>query len=251
MTKPRERRYLIEVPVEVGVGRAKTSATTHDVGAKGLFVRGAIVGPVRALVTLDLELPFGLGDVSVHGMIVHTVPATTNGAPCAVPGMGIALYGLDGPARDLWARFIDEARAQATVLEVKPLVAVRASRSPPRALIARHADVRAVLEVRAPLLRDLVEMYTRDLVQGTILLQTDYALGRGEGFVLCIVHPGRGDSLSVPCRVTRVIDDPTMRGVEADVLDLDDNARALFWEFIGVEVAQLEREEVIVVQESG
>lgn len=212
-----------------------------------MFVCSEWVGPLRQLVTLDMTLPFELGHLFGHGMVVHVVPA---GAGVVVPGMGIALYGLDGRRRDTWAEFISRVRATTPELPAKSLVATAVEVAVPIALQQYYETIEVVLEVRVDQIAELVAIYERDLAQGSLSLQTQHALAVGAQFVLRIIHPRRRDSLSVPCRVMRRIDDGSLRGIEAEFLDLDDRARALFWEFVDVELAEFDEHSVPLVDES-
>lgn len=242
----RERRYPVEITVELNLGRRRVRTVTDNVGANGLFARTDVAGQLRQLLSLSLDLPFGFGRLRAHGMVVHVVPPRAVGA---TPGMGIVLYGLDDARRDQWARFVATLQRQVAEVPSRAFAASIVDIPPPAPIRRRYESFAVVLEVRAALVQELVTMYTRDLARGSLLLQTPGAFVVGDGLVLRIVHPRRGDTLSVPCVVRRVVDDPSMRGIEVEFLDLDDGARALFWEFVGAQVDELEQLEVILVDE--
>lgn len=228
------------------MGRTHLEAVTHNVSRSGLFVRCDVTGTLRQLVLLETDLPFGLGALEAHGMVVHVVPPGVGGAP----GMGLALYGLDHVRRKQWDSFIDEVQRRVPQSRSSALVAYRVDAAPPEPIRRRFERFDVVLEVQVELVDELVTMYTRDISRGGMLLQTEFPLRVDDGFVLRVVHPRTRDSLNVPCVVRRVVDDLGFRGVGVEFLDLDDQARAIFWAFIGAEIDTLDDDEVIIVDES-
>lgn len=243
----RDRRYSIQLGVELGLGRKMLSVFTDNVGPRGLFVRSDICGQLRQLVELRVELAFAMGTLDAHGMIAHVVPPGTVGS---VPGMGIAFYGLDTIRRAQWGAFIDAVRERVPRTRSRALVAYPTEDRPPEPIRRRFERFRLVLEVQVMLLDELVTMYTRDISRGGMLLQTDCNLEAGDGIVLRIRHPRNGDTLSVPCEVRRVVDEPDFRGVGVEFLDLDDEARSIFWAFIGAEVESVDDIDVVFIDES-
>ena len=243
----RDRRYAIRLAVELGLGRRTLSVITDNVGPRGLFVRSDICGPLRQLVELRIDLAFSMGRLEAHGMIAHVVPPGTAGS---VPGMGIALYGLDAARRERWSSFIDTVRRRVPRMRSRALIAYPTQDRPPEPIRRRFERFRLVLEVQVMLIDELVTMYARDISRGGMLLQTDCTLEVGDGIVLRIVHPRNRDTLSVPCEVRRVVSEPDFHGVGVEFLDLDDEARSIFWAFIGAEVEALESEDVVLIDES-
>ena len=241
----RDRRFAIQIAVDVGIGRRTVSALTDNVGANGLFVRSDVAGELRQLITMDLHLGFSMGTLRTHGMIVHVVsPGGTR-----VPGMGVALYGLDDVRRDRWAAFVRAARKHAPEVPAKALLAYRVDRRPPEPIRRRYERFEVVLELQVQLVEELVTMYTHDISRGGMLLRTDCDIEPGDGLVLRIVHPRRHDTLSIPCVVRRRVVDEGMRGIGVEFLDLDDETRAMFWEFVGAEIEEVDGGPVVLIED--
>ena len=107
----RERRYPVSIAVELEVGGRTLSLLTENVALNGMFVRSDILGELGEQVTARATLGFNLGVVEMEGLIAHVVPPRSG--IHRIPGMGIALFGLDGEVREAWDRFIGECDAQA------------------------------------------------------------------------------------------------------------------------------------------
>jgi Tfp pilus assembly protein PilZ len=221
----REPRFRLQIPVQLRLARQVIDLVTEDVSFSGMFLRTDSPPPERGLVKVDVVMEGEPTPIPLVAMVVHTVPAEPNGR--RVAGAGLQLYGVGGEVRDRWARLILALRQKHEHAASRPVRVERSTRAPVTDN-RRHTRYAAVLAVRSKNLDDLVTTYTRDISQGGTFLATDVPLRNGDDLYLELIHPDSGSSFGLQCVVKRRVRD----GVGVEFADLDDDRRALFWQFV-------------------
>jgi hypothetical protein len=82
---------------------------TGNLSEHGLFIRGEGAPPVGAHIQLDLELPSG-ATLALTGEVMNVITPAEAGPRGIAPGMGIKLDTLEGEARILFDKLLDNAR---------------------------------------------------------------------------------------------------------------------------------------------
>jgi len=152
-------RYRCAVAIAINAGRARVRGVTEAVSHSGVFAAldGDLVS--RQLVTVEVELP-GEPVFTTHAMVVFS--RKPSGGQRA--GAGLKFFGLDRETLGRWGRFVEGARDRE---RAAPQVVLAAKRGP-------HAAV--VLRVRPDGVDSLLEVYTRDLAEGGIFVESDQPL---------------------------------------------------------------------------
>jgi type IV pilus assembly protein PilZ len=205
-------RHRCQVPVVVGAGRNRLRGETEDVSFSGLFVVVEAELATRQLVVVDVELP-ELGTFSAHAMVAFTRPAGTDRRA----GAGLKFFGLDREALGRWVKFVRGVRERE--LAGPPAENRRA----PRAAV--------VLRVRPQGVDALVDVYTRDLADGGMFLETEQPLLVGSRLSAEIVHPETGEPFELECVVRRVVKTPTP-GLGVEFVGLDALRQQQLHEFV-------------------
>lgn len=245
-SRRREQRYAVQLPLTLKVGKRTIALVTEDVSHAGLFLRTDEPLELRQLVQVELGLPPDGAPLSVSGMLVHAIPAL--GLPALAgdrgPGVGVQFYAMGRQAQKRWDGFIawvknnfPEAAEHSTV-PVHADVAVASRRRNPRQVTALRVYVRA--------LKDLERLDRRDVARGAMFLLTDAALRVGDEVGLALVHPVNADVFELSARVERCVHEHGIAGVGVSFVDLDDDRRERFREFVYDAIAPLFDDEEIV-----
>jgi hypothetical protein len=188
------------MPVEVRRGKTWRSLVTEDVSFGGLFVRDGAPEPLRQLVRLRARLPYS--DAAFETNVVVTRSLAPSAAGDAVPGMGLAFYGLAGPEREKWDHFVLRAAADSPELAEIPF---RARRMADDEIPQSFPHAAVVLEIRLARLEDLFVLHSRDGSRAGIFLEIPPEFTQDEPLVLRVVHQPSDAELWVPCVVRRVV----------------------------------------------
>lgn len=223
----REPRFRLQIPVQLRLGRQVFDLVTEDVSFSGMFLRTDTPPPERGLVKIDVPVEGAGQPIPLVAMVVHTIPPVAGSR--RIPGAGLQLYGVGGEVRDRWARLILALRQRHEDAASRPVrVEISHVKPPVEPINRRHVRFAAVLAVRAKTLDELVTTYTRDISQGGTFLTTDIPLSAGDDLYLELIHPESGNAFGLQCIVKRRVRD----GVGVEFADLDDDRRALFWQFV-------------------
>jgi acetolactate synthase-1/3 small subunit len=111
--------------------------------------------------------------------------------------------------------------------------------APDDALIpARRKHPRHALsfEVRLGSVDELARLWTQDISQGGMSVQTEREIPIGTRVELRLVHPQSSESFAVHAMVRRQIDQPGFRGIGVEFVDLDRARKKALTEFIRCEL---------------
>jgi hypothetical protein len=215
--KRRDARYKAHIALRMTRGRVSTQLVTEDVSFRGVFVRMDAPPALRQLVRLDITLPRG-ATIRPHAMVVYRVPPGGD----HTPGAGLQFYGLDGRERIQWDTFVHEVREESRPVASVPPDAIEAERRQHERYVVRF-------EVRLRSVDELRSLYTRDISQGGMALETDVVLPVGEHVGLDLVHPTSGAQFGLDAVVRRVIED---RGLGLEFVKLTDERREALLRFV-------------------
>lgn len=246
----REPRHPIALPVVLTAGGQRLDCSTRDISFAGAFIetpsvstRGEPISErsdplhmvkVGQLIRVTIFLPNG-APFEVSAVVVHIVRMRTHA------GLGIRFFGLGRSAQEDWDRVVVDIRDlpradlwQRTYSDGVPKGSGRAVRLPRgehfEPLLYRSAHHVAVLRVYVGSVVDLYALAEPD--RDKTFVQTDERLSVGDEVGLQWVHPNSEDIFELSAFVTRIVDQHEMKGVELEILDLDDERRARFAEFI-------------------
>ena len=110
----------------------------------------------------------------------------------------------------------------------------------------RHA---ISLRMRPLDVKQLVEMYTRDISSGGMFVETTTLLSLGDHAVFELIHPEVREGFRLPCVVRHVSKDPSRPGLGLEFVGLDDTARRELHAFVMQTVAELESDELDLVED--
>ena len=249
----REPRYPVALPAALTAAGAFTDCVTSDVSFEGVFVetdRASLAGSPESgppssrpralklgeLVRLTLLVPPQASALEVTGVVVHMERRGTG------LGAGLRFYGMGGPARAQWDRFIGGLRDQFPRMTGRAVRLPRGEHFEPK--LYRNEHQRAVLRVYV---RSVAELYamTEPEVDHMFVL-TDEPLGVGAELGLQLVHPDSDDIFELEAFVTRVVDQQGVRGLDTEFLDLDAEKKQRLREFIDDGLEALFDEETLV-----
>lgn len=213
-TGRRDPRHRVSLPLTIHAGRTQLRAETEDVSFSGVFVVTHAALAVRQLVRIEAALPDG-ETFTAHAMVIFTRgPAADRRAGC-----GLQFFGLSREALARWAKLVRGARER------------EQSGAPAPAPPQRGTHAAVVLRVRPQGIDALIEVYTRDLAEGGMFLETDQPLLVGSQLTAEIVHPDTGEAFELSCVVRRVVQDP-VRGLGVEFVGLDEVGRGKLHEFV-------------------
>ena len=96
----------------------------------------------------------------------------------------------------------------------------------------RHGRHVATFKIRPRSLARLHEMYTRDISRGGMFIVTDQLIPVGESIKVDVVHPDTHERFILVCVVRRAMRDPGRTGLGVEFVDMDEDRRVLFQQFI-------------------
>jgi hypothetical protein len=195
------------------VGPSQYDVETEDVSYSGVFLATSLDLPLRQLIQLE-----GILDRETfvaHAMIVFARPH--GGGRTA--GVGVKFFGLSRETLERWARFVRAVRER----ELTAAAFTQVAPARPHAAI--------VLRVRPEGLTELVDVYTRDIAEGGMFVETDQPLLVGSRLTAEIIHPDTGEAFDLDCIVRRVVRDPKP-GIGVEFTGLDPDRRAALHEFV-------------------
>jgi hypothetical protein len=237
----RDKRFGVDLPAVLHVGRTHEQARTVDVGHGGVFLATSLEVPLRQLVKVQMFLPPEDVAFEAAGKLVHRVDVAS---ASRAAGFGVQFYGLGRDAREVWDRFIAHVRASHP--EVAPLSVhlCHAERIEP---IYRRNDRHAlVLRVRGERLPDMVALYERVVKERRM-----FVLYQSNAFVddpvgLQIVHPYTEDIFELEGKVVRVVRDATLSALDISLSGLDEERLERFDEFLYDAIAPMFDDEDIL-----
>jgi Tfp pilus assembly protein PilZ len=220
-------RYAIRFPAQLSVGKRTLSLLTADVSYGGIYLCTDAPPPLHQLVSVKLVLPVGDHALNVHGMTVHVVePESAKGR---VPGIGVQFYALDQAVRDSWDTFIRHVEEHCPKSpDQTPLRLPRGfTPEPIRRRFERHT---AVLKVEPTTQSELDEIYTRDVLTGSMTIPTRLELPTGTRVVVYVAHPTSGQPFLFEASVVYQASDPPALGLE--LLGIDHRCKEAFLDFV-------------------
>jgi uncharacterized protein (TIGR02266 family) len=225
----RDARYPAELSVMVHGGKSTQTVITWEVSYRGLFLITDKPPGERQLIKLEIQMPDGHRIVAPAMVAWTRAHADNEGRP---PGAGVQFYGIGKDETAVWQRFVtalkDESMARATQPSATP---VPTSADPEHGR-RRHGRHVATFKIRPRSLARLHEMYTRDISRGGMFIVTDQQIPVGESIKVDVVHPDTHERFVLSCVVRRAITDPGRTGLGVEFIDMDEERRALFQQFI-------------------
>jgi type IV pilus assembly protein PilZ len=210
-------------------GRTQVPVQTEDVSFSGVFVVSPVDLPVRQLVQLEAKIDASGADgreaFSAHAMVVFARPASDGKSA----GAGLKFFGLSRETLERWVRFVRAVRER----ELATL---------PREQAPRAARAAVVLKVRPQGLDALLEVYTRDIAEGGMFVETDQPLLVGSRLMAELVHPDTGETFELECVVRRNQGAPSP-GIGVEFVALDDARTQSLQEFVSTVIPPLLIEE--------
>lgn len=222
----RDKRYAMQVPVSLRLGKRTKELLTENVSYRGVFVRSDTPVPLRTLLRLNLFLEPLNVEIGVHATSVYVVSTAFAGR--RVPGIGAQFFALDGPTRRLWERFVDHVREN---VEPSSGRALEATPFPPGAEDVYAHDYSAELLLRCTR-ADLEHLVHCSFPTRRLFVRTDLDLAVGSEICLEIVHPDTDELYPLSCAVEGVVRDGVDRGAQLTFVDLDAPIEAEFAEFM-------------------
>lgn len=235
----REQRYNVKLKAILFKGGTQIQTLTEDISFKGVFLRTDSPPALRQLVKIALILPPEGREIKAHGMVANnSLPGNAEGH---VPGAGIQFYGMDGGTKEVWENFVAQIQRHASEPTPPPADAVDPVRR-------KHERFNAHLELRLQM-DELFTLYTRDVSRGGMLVATDLDLELGSNLVIDVLHPETGKSFPVQCVVRRKIDQPDLRGVGVEFINMSELHRNNFFDFVRAGIPDVEEEAITLVDE--
>ncbi len=215
------------MPLLIRLGRDREEVATEDVGHGGVFVSTTRSDlPLNRLVRIEMVLPPGATLFEADGKLVHRVE--TRGR--SRTGYGIQFYGWGREARQTWDSFIAFVRDRFPEVETGAARLLRAL--PVERAHRRRPEQALTLSLIAERLPDLVGFFERAVTQHLVFALGAVDVSPGEEVGLEIVHPHTADIFELAARVTRVVRDGPVAGLELVLIDLDAERAARFDEFV-------------------
>jgi len=236
-----DRRYIVPLPVLLGLARRRIEATTSDVSHGGMFVLTDEELGLGQLVQVELLLPPRGEMFKGSARLVHRLPVVTRDNR---PGVGLQHYGLGRELQARWDAFIDHLRKNYPDAEARMVTSSGAEEID--VAFPRSERQRGALRVQVVSVKDLVTMLERDLPRGSIFFATDSPAKVQDELALQIVHPNSGDVFELRGRVDRAVQDGTLRGLSFELLDCGPDRRQRFEEFVYDGMASLFDDEEVL-----
>jgi Tfp pilus assembly protein PilZ len=217
------------------IGRTEHSVVTENVSARGLFLRTTERPSDRLLVKLVLS-PEKEEPLEVTAMTAWHLPA--DNAFGRAPGIGLQFYGLGRDQSQALGRLLARAAREETK------AAAEVKKAPPP--IRQHPRHMVSLRMRPVDVKQLLELYTRDISAGGMFVETPTVLAVGDRAVFELIHPDVREGFRLPCVVRHVSKDPARKGLGLEFVDLDDKVRRDLHTFVTQTVAELESDDLLV-----
>ena len=223
----RSTRYLIRVPVQVGMGEHVLALQSQNVSHNGIFIRCGALPKVGTEVSVAVKLPFGFGNVVLHGKVIHVIlPSNAVGR---MPGMGVGWDDQQEPTLERWRGFVEKLVQCYESLETAALVKLVDDIG----VDARYNIRREfALKVRFRDVDSLSAVYTRDISVGGIFLMTEQDFSVGQLLELDVVHPRTGASFPVRGAIRWRGEKAAGKGVGIELIEMDEDQRDAFWKFV-------------------
>lgn len=228
----RDVRHAARLSVTIKSGDKQEELFTEDVSYRGIFVRTDTPRQARSLVLMDIRGPNG-EELELAGMVVHIIRPGGQ----RIPGMGIQFYGLSKEHRQQWQSLVDYVAGRLTPRSVRGEAI--GENEHVRRRFPRYA---AVLRVRVGSMVELTSLYTRNVSKGGMFIETTESFAMDETLEIEIVHPQSEQSFSVAATVRRVVKERGREGVGVEFVGLSDEDREAFWEFLALDLSELEAE---------
>ena len=211
-------------------GKTTQTVLTWEVSYRGMFLLTDKPPGERQLVKLEIQLPDG-DRVLAPAMVVWTRATTdADGRPA---GVGVQFYGIGRDETAIWQKFVNGLKEEG---KKKPFPAVApttpAPAQDPEHGRRRHGRTVAIFKIRPRSLARLHEMYTRDISRGGMFIVTDQVVPVGQSIKVDVVHPDTHERFVIECVVRRAMRDPGRTGLGVEFVDLDEDRRARFQQFI-------------------
>ncbi len=217
-TPRKEERFITRVPVLLRVGQTNMELFTGDVSYRGLYVCTDTPPVLRQLIRIEAMLPPDQSRFLSHGMSVFGLgPGNSDGR---LPGIGIQFYAQSATNRRIWERFVDSIKHAPLEVPADAIDSVK----------RMHPRVDARFEVRPSNVDELHSLFSRDISQGGMFLETDRAVEIGRSLALTIIHPLTRRSFSIDSVVRRCSTSP--QGVGVEFVELTDKRRLALEQFI-------------------
>jgi c-di-GMP-binding flagellar brake protein YcgR len=232
----RHRRYLIETPARLYLGRKALVGSTVDVSFGGLFLSTEDRVPPRQLGRLGIELPPDRFQFECHAMTVHSIDAGAEGS--WTPGIGLQLFALDPAATTVWTSFIRyvQLRYPEVVSRNRP----QAPADPDAQQRREFSRAPARLELTLGAGPDAASVYSRDVSAGGMFVRTDVDLPVGAGVVIEVVHHETLERFPIDAVVRWRNERRESAGLGVEFVGLDETRRQQFFDFIRSEVVAID-----------
>lgn len=197
--KRRHDRYYVRLPVDLVVGKTKTSAMTVDVSFGGLFLKTARPPPPRQLVKVTLLLPPKDREVSLMAMAVFV-----EGHPDdhGMRGVGLKLFGLDDDLQERWEEFVKHVR---TIPRTEKVPEGQAEKAPTDEDSGAWSNLLPELRIRTRTRQDLRNILNLEIRKGRMYVRTPVELPPQSGVELHLVHPDTSRTFSFVGEVDRKV----------------------------------------------
>ncbi len=234
----KDRRYRMRVPVTLVSRSKELHALTDDVSFRGVFLRMDAPPAKMQLIRMRFALPPDGEELVLQGMGVHLVePGDAKGRP---PGLGVEFFGLDGPPRTTWEKFIRYVQeTHPDAAEISATCAPAGAVDMVNRLYSRH-DV--VLHVKVETREALVDLVTENMSRGGMFVRTDLPLGPGAAVNVHLVHPDTQATFALDCVVRRRVFGSNA-GVGLEFQNMTEANRAELVDFVRP-VAALDEDEI-------
>jgi uncharacterized protein (TIGR02266 family) len=273
----RNQRLEVQLCVVLTTPNGKTALLSDDVNRSGLFIRTDNPAPLRALVTIVVDLDDGHESLDTVAIVRHVVSPDQAVELGRSPGMGVQFYGMGPALHQRWDKLIHELAADPTRAimqdgpdgEMKAQVGAYHAKPEdpdPRAdsiipfAVAPATGVRlapedvtdqtrrkyvrypAEFKVRIPTVEKLEDFLTRDISVGGIFLATEREIKKGAQVRLVVVHPKTGEEFPIVGQVARVApkSESSPQGLGVRFIDMTDERKAEFEKFVMSGLANLE-----------
>ena len=227
MERRRDARFPAQLPVVLQAGKNVQTVLTWEVSYRGMFLITDKPPGERQLVKLEIQLPDG-NRIVAPAMVVWSRPrADEQNRPA---GVGVQFYGIGKDESVAWQRFVTALKEEARSRPYPPVTPAPAN--DPEHGRRRHGRHVATFKIRPRSLARLHEMYTRDISRGGMFIVTDQLIPVGESIKVDVVHPDTHERFVLVCVVRRAMRDPGRTGLGVEFVDMDDDRRVLFQQFI-------------------
>ena len=225
-TPRRESRFPVRIPVNLRTGGTVTRLYTGDISFRGLFICTDSPPVLRQLISIELALPPDDVNFKSHAMSVYVLQPGQEAD--RMPGVGVQFYAQSEGQRRQWERFVTYIKQHPPDVPADAIDPVKRA----------HPRIAARFEVHPKDLSELEIIYTRDVSTGGMFIETDMQLAIGKGLSLTIYHPVSHHGFTMDCTVKRH-DTGTPKGLGVEFINMDDERREKFHEFVQEGLAAL------------